>query len=369
MHQTSRLKRALVILGIVSLGEMGISTSVLANDAVILLNQMNDALHTLEYKGKLVYLKDGEAYNLSIEHIVEDNGTEKEVVKMLDQNGDDYVRETTAFSLSALPKITPQMQQIYSFDIGGMGKVAGRPCRIVVARPKDRKRYLQKYCIDLDRSVVLKYSLINQHHQPVERFMFTDFEVLKSSDEHLPEGSREKARPANTAALTGNAVAATDIANAKTALTAPDNALSSALLPLTDMDDDSTDQSQPADSLASRSAGDGLPQADHVQGAPDQYSEWFFDPLPAGFRIISSDKVKNASGEDEQIVISDGLSSVSVFFSADSKPVKSYKPIRSGALNILTRRYKGYTVTLVGEVPESTLDDIYKGIKRADIKK
>ncbi|MEE9351745.1 MAG: MucB/RseB C-terminal domain-containing protein [Thiotrichaceae bacterium] len=332
----------------------------LANDAVILLNQMNNALHTLEYQGKLVYLKDGEASNLSIRHTLE-KGAEKEVIAPLDENGDEYIKESNAFSLSGIPKITPQMQQVYSFDLGGMSKVAGRPCRIVLARPKDRKRYLQKYCIDLDRSVLLKYSLINQHHEPVERFMFTDFEVI--STEKVVE---EKTESDSLIELDASVKSVEPQSNSKMKMANSFAPGSTELL--AEGDDISSEEIK-----AVVDTKDDLSSSTKSKSSPDNYSEWFFDPLPTGFHIVSADKVKNPKGEDEQIIISDGLSSVSVFIStgtnADEKNVaKQYKPIQSGALNILSEVYQGRSVTLVGEVPKSTLQDIFKGIKKATIK-
>ncbi len=337
------------------------STPALANDAVILLNQMNNALHTLEYQGKLVYLKDGEASNLSIRHTLE-NGAKKEVIESLDENGDEYVKESNAFSLSGIPKITPKMQKVYSFDLGGMSKVAGRPCRIVLARPKDRKRYLQKYCIDLDRSVLLKYSLINQHHEPVERFMFTEFEVI--STEKVVE---EKTESDSVLELDASVKSYESQSNRKMKVANSFASRSSELLPVGDETETNTVVDTKDDSS---SATKSVMKA---KSSPDNYSEWFFDPLPTGFYIVSADKVKNPKGEDEQIIISDGLSSISVFISADTPAdgknvAKQYKPIQSGALNILSKVYQGRSVTLVGEVPKSTLQDIFKGIKKATIK-
>lgn len=317
-----------------------IFTPVYANDAVSLLNQMNDALHQLEYQGKLVYLKDGEASTLSIRHTLE-NGREKEVVALLDENGDEYVKDTVAFSLSSLPKITPQMQDIYSFDLGGMGKVAGRPCRIVLARPKDKKRYLQKYCIDLDRSVILKYTLINQQHQPVERFMFTDFEII------------------STQKMTGNIVFDEPSVNQ------PGSNSRSVMKMVNTLVGGEVGAEAGADSAVDSGA-----EQTSADSFPDNYSEWFFESLPAGFSVVATDTprvLNEKGGNDEQIVISDGLSSVSVFITKDKNVTKPIKPIRSGALNIVSRIYQGYAVTLVGEVPKSTLQDIFKGMKRASI--
>ena len=332
------------------------TSSVYANDAVILLNQMNDALHTLEYQGKLIYLKNGEVSNLSIRHTME-NGAEKEVIASLDESGDEYIRESNAFSLSGLPKITPQMQDVYSFDLGGMGKVAGRPCRIVLARPKDRKRYLQKYCIDLDRSVLLKYSLINQHHEPVERFMFTDFQIL--STRKIVAETRES-EPSDVLSFS----------NAKRSSATKMQEMSNSLMPNPALSAERTEKDGVISQIENNDMESSIAlNASKINSSPDQYSDWFFDSLPAGFNIVSADKEKNPESEDEQIIISDGLSSVSVFISSDKNIAKQYKPIQSGALNILTKVYQGHAVTLVGEVPEATLHDIFKGIKKATIDK
>lgn len=341
--QLSKFLLPKFVLTIFTVFASSIFAPVYANDAVNLLNQMNDALHQLEYQGKLVYLKDGEASTLSIRHTLEE-GREKEVVALLDENGDEYVKDTVAFSLSSLPKITPQMQDIYSFDLGGMGKVAGRPCRIVLARPKDKKRYLQKYCIDLDRSIILKYTLINQQHEPVERFMFTDFEII------------------STQKMTGNIVFDEPVEGQLDSAVRPAMKIANSLVAVA-----SSEKSSEGSSIDLGSSTDSL---------PDNYTEWFFDTLPAGFSVVAADKPKNLNARnekpeqvenDEQIIISDGLSSVSVFIAKDKNVTKPIKPIRSGALNIVSRLYQGYAVTLVGEVPKSTLQDIFKGLKKASI--
>jgi sigma-E factor negative regulatory protein RseB len=64
-------------------------------------------------------------------------------------------------------------------------------------------------------------------------------------------------------------------------------------------------------------------------------------------------------------VVSDGLSSLSVFVSplTEDAPTTAVK-INSGALNVVTQQKSGHVITVVGEVPESTLkkivDSMYK---------
>lgn len=337
------------LIGLLLTGVGVITPQAWANDAVVLLNQMHNALHQLEYEGKLVYLKDEQISTLSVSHRIE-NGAKKEVIIPLDQNGDKFIRETQSFSLAALPKINADMQAVYSFNLGGMSRVAGRDCRIVLARPKDRKRYLQKFCIDKEHGLLLRYSLISQKHKPVERFMFTDLVIID-----------------NTAAADESIeLPATDVAAAEAAIPA------NAMQPMMKASRQSLSPDLEAPSLA----------AEPVQGASlamDVTTEvvvenaiestptsWFFDPLPAGFKLLNYPKSNIADGE-EHIVLSDGLSAVSVFIGKNAdKTLADHRSIRSGALNILTRDKNGFQVTMVGEVPEETLVEIFTGLKYLD---
>jgi len=280
-------------------------------EAVELLNKMNDAQQQLEYSGRLVFIKDGEPSILSIEQKIE-NGIRKETIIPLDVKGGHAVQETSLLSLNSFTPITPEMQDIYSFDLGEKDQVAGRPCQIVTARPKDRKRYLQKYCVDLKENILLEYSLTNLERKPVERFMFTDFKV---TNQHASDA----AVPASVSLAVNQPVIAT----------------------------------VPA-----------------MQEEQNHYSKWGFDSLPVGFRRVQLSAEKTAQNQnnhqqEEHLIVTDGLSSVSVFIANDGgrKADSTHSAMNSGALNILTKFQGDYTVTLVGEVPRGTLQDIYAGLR------
>lgn len=278
-------------------------------EAVDLLNKMNDAQQQLEYSGRLVFIKDGEPSILFIEQKIE-NGIRKETIVPLDEKAGYAAKETSSLSLNSFSPITPEMQDIYSFDLGEKDQVAGRPCQIITARPKDRKRYLQKYCVDLEKNILLEYSLTNLERQPVERFMFTDFKV---SNQHM----------SNT--------------RVPVSISLADN------------------QSMVV-----------------TQEGQNHYSKWVFDSLPVGFRRVQlgvEEAAQNQSNkqEEEHLIVTDGLSSVSVFIAKDGgrKADSTHSVMNSGALNILTQFQSDYTVTLVGEVPKGTLQDIYSGLRIA----
>ena len=273
-------------------------------EAVELLNKMNDAQQQLEYTGRLVFIKDGEPSILSIEQKIE-NGIRKETIVPLDEKEGYASEETSALSLNSFAPITSAMQDVYSFDLGEKDQVAGRPCQIIIARPKDRKRYLQKYCVDLEKNILLEYSLTNLERKPVERFMFTDFKVTNQ--------------------YTGN--------------TAP--------VPV---------------SLAGEKPA--------PKEGENHHSKWGFNSLPVGFRRVKlsvkeTTQSENKPQEEEHLIVTDGLSSVSIFIAKDGgKKIGSKNSVmNSGALNILTRFQGEYTITLVGEVPRGTLQDIYVGLR------
>ncbi|CAA6818213.1 MAG: Sigma factor RpoE negative regulatory protein RseB precursor [uncultured Thiotrichaceae bacterium] len=324
------------VLSLLLTGVGVLTPQVWANDAVVLLNQMHNALHQLEYEGRLVYLKDEEVSTLSISHRL-DNGAEKEVIIPLDQNGDKFIRESQSFSLAALPKINADMKAVYSFNLGGMSRVAGRECRIVLARPKDRKRYLQKFCIDKEHGLLLRYSLISQKHKPVERFMFTDIVIIDN----------------NAAADESLMIPVEDV----TAMPAPATSMAQPVMK-------ASRQSLTPELSAASLSTDGTSLAMSMENAVESTpTSWFFDPLPAGFKLLNYPKSNIADGE-EHIVLSDGLSAVSVFIGKNPDEAQVAHPaIRSGALNILTRQKNGFQVTMVGEVPEETLVEIFTGLR------
>lgn len=321
-----KLMTCSITLGLVSSLLTVMPASAQSNEAVALLNKMTSSLRHLDYKGKLVFIKNKQVTTLSIEY--SNNGEfRKEIIQPLDKNGKAITRQLSGFTLSKMPKIDPAMEKIYSFDMGSMSKVAGQPCRTVIARPKDRKRYLKKFCIDENSGFLYQYTLSNQKHEVVEQFMFTDVVVQQPVPvDQIPDTAKQS-----------------DVQVIAT--TAPEVALE-------------------PNPLASK------------ESQPDQYSKWLFDPLPKGFKVVKAEQnisqAEQQEGmielEEEKILLSDGLSSISVFIATPEEKNRQPHPVvQSGALNILSKQKQGRMITLVGEVPKDTLIDIFKCIKKANL--
>lgn len=292
------------------------------DSAIKLLNKMNQALHQLTYKGTLVLVQGNNVSSLMVEHSVV-NGVQSERVVRLNETGSEVSREVKGFSLSKIPRIRPEMEKVYSFDLGRENRVADIPCRIITARPKDRERYLQKFCIDMVSGMLLDYSLVGKTHKPVEQFMFTNIEI------RIPES-------------TGAKISANKSAN---------------LEPI-----DTSSQTSEVKTLFRQISNAALEDG------------WTAEALPAGFEIRQAPHMKetlpNQAGEKmtKHYVLTDGLISMSLFLtpiSQDSKPQRAIK-INSGALNVVTQDKNGHRITAVGEVPELTLKNIVKNLRKTN---
>jgi len=319
------------------------------NEAMDLLNRMHQALHQLNYKGTLVYRRDDSLSTLHIDHSVV-NGVEREHVVRLNEQGSEVSRELKGFSLAAIPMIRPQMEKVYSFDLGRENRVANIPCRIITARPKDRVRYLQKYCIDVKSGLLLDYMLVGKTHKPVEQFMFTSIEFSE------PEGERNQSA---TITAKDEIVESLPLDIELQLNSAAPVLLNKAVTPVLKSATVSKSitiapQAKPVRRVLSGELGDG----------------WVMEPLPAGFEITQAPSMKPSPNDNivsRHYVVSDGLSSLSVFVTPLSPAVKIPHhaiQVKSGALNMLSRKKENYMITVVGEVPESTLKSVVKSLRK-----
>ncbi len=334
--------------GVVVALSLLLTPAVFADEAAVeLLNRMNRALHELNYNGTLAYLKGDTLSSLHIEHSVR-NGVKTERVVRLNEEGNEVSRELEGFSLASIPRISPEMNAVYSFDMGRENRIADISCRIITARPKDRKRYLQKYCIDSKTGMLLDYMLVGKSHKPVEQFMFTSIKIA------LPEKSMEEPLvQAQDSQVVINNVP-TEVANQL--VTPVIVTKDSTVMPV------NISTKKPSSVLQEKSSLRQLPNSNLDDG-------WVMESLPVGFEIMQAPSMKPFNGDDNETkhyVVSDGLSSLSIFVSpltsADAG-IGSVK-INSGALNVVTQQKDDHIITVVGEVPENTLRNIINNLQK-----
>ncbi len=340
-------------IGVVLLLSSLLSTSINADEkAIDLLNRMNHAVHKLNYSGALVYLKGNTLSSLHINHTVI-NGVESERVVRLNEGGNEVSRELHDFSFASIQNISPEMEEVYSFDLGRENRIANIPCRIITARPKDRERYLQKYCIDATTGMLLDYILVGKSHKPVEQFMFTSINIrvpesipLEALTFAAPEACSSTSCSDKAENMKVEGVMATAIvdqaitANDEATIVAPRTSKKTRQILTTDLDDG-----------------------------------WVLEALPVGFEISQAPSMKaaktsqagrdNSVSETKHYIVSDGLSSLSVFVSpfTNETDIGAVK-INSGALNVVSQRKGDAIITVVGEVPENTLRNIVENLRK-----
>jgi negative regulator of sigma E activity len=274
-------------------GETGIS----------LLVKMNDALHRMNYSGTLVHIKGNNVNTLHVSQELQ-NGVATETVRSLNGGDQAVSSQTQTFSLASVPRSVESMKVVYSLDVGAMKKVAMRSCQVLIARPKDKMRYLQKYCLDKQTGLPLDYALIDNNHKTIERFTFTNVTIT------VPSAKAEK-----NIALAG--------------------------------------ATEPPQTL--------------IEGHHHNVGDWTISKLPKGFsfgRLPLSQEAEVKKGADtEHFMLTDGLSSVSIFIS----PITTAQPkvnsaMNSGALNVLTSQKNNHRITLVGEIPRATMQNIFANL-------
>ncbi len=346
-------QRALCLLLVAALFPNAVFAEKQSNEAMDLLNRMHHSLNQLNYKGTLVYKRGNSLSTLHIDHSIV-NGVRRERVVRLNDQGGEVSRELKGFSLSSIPVIRPHMEKVYSFDMGRENRVANIPCRIITARPKDRVRYLQKYCIDPESGMLLDYMLVGKTHKPVEQFMFTSIEFSH------PEGSEKNAAKLGVdnniveslpldIELQMNAAEPVLLDKAVTAVLK--NSASSKPITI-------EKKARLTRQISSNQLDDG----------------WVMEHLPVGFEIMQAPSMK-PSPDDEGVtkhyVVSDGLSSLSVFVSPlsdSSQPRDDAIQVNSGALNMISQKKHKHIITVVGEVPKSTLEKVVNSLRKNTVK-
>ena len=284
-----------------------------SSEAMDLLTRMQAAVRDLNYSGRLTYSREDELASFRIAHRA---GETQESLVRLDSNVNSENVEAERFALTNFEHLNLPDQQAYAFDMGDEVWVAGHSCRIVVARPKDKYRFLHRYCINEDNGMLLRYSLMNRSQTVLEQLMFTQLDIADQASA-AAQHSQRLAFTAESFNLPQTLSKHAQLATQLTATKEPSLVL----------------------------------------------GQWNFDSLPAGFRVV---RVIPQMGKQEtsQVVISDGLTSVSVFITpADPQESLDDLAYATGATHVLSEEVAGHAVTFVGEVPLTTLRSIQKGLR------
>lgn len=304
------MRAAVVLCAAASL--LGAAPAV-ADDAVAWLLKVSEAGRQANYQGTVVY-RDGQRMDvMRLVHRQQDgrvqerltslNGRPRDILREGDRVAFVAGDESVQSSQSLFPVLSQdqlaQAAHHYEFRDLGNARVAGRSCRGVIMSPRDEFRYGYEICGDAETAVPLRVTLLDRGGRTVEQLMFTEI-----------------AFPAR-------------IADA---------------------------------AFAPPPGAKPVPVA--VQAAVAAPETWRLVRLPPGFRVVRRDLAPAADGQGmvEHVLLSDGLSAVSVFGVRPAATERRFRGLSNiGAMSAYGRRIGAFHITVVGEVPPGTVRMIGDG--------
>lgn len=290
-------------------------------EAINWLLKVSEAARHASYQGVVVYR---DSQRMETMHIVHREKDGREQERLTSLNGaprdifreDDHVtcilsdghsHDSLAGPLPKAQRVFPEMSREtldevaphYQFTDLGRARVAGHECRGVAIQPRDGFRYGYVIWADSRTFVPLKVSLTGHRGQVVEEMMFTRAEFPASIPDQalaIPAGRRGVTPPPE-------------------------------------------------------------PEAEPV-ALSSPPPRWLPRRLPPGFRVTmrSFKPSPDGRGMVEHVLLSDGLSAVSVFSSRMVASQHEFRGMSSmGGINVYGRMLGTLHFTVVGEVPSTTV--------------
>ncbi len=218
--------------------------------------------------------------------------------------------ESVSDTRSLLPIIPPsaEISASYTVQLGEPERIAGFDCLTIDLVPRDAMRYGQRYWIDRNSHLLVKAQMLDENHQIVEQIVFTQLQVGGPIDPNL-------------------------------------------LKPGFDLD---------------RLSNDWRVERSRVKVANFGSSGWSLTSLPSGFRKTAEiTRDMSRTNRVGQIVVSDGISAVSIFIEP-AQAAANGSPIglsRAGAFHVFKRQVEDYVITAVGEAPASSVRKVAEGLE------
>lgn len=287
-----------------------------------LLNRMRTAMATLSYRGIVAYSKDRNVENMEVLHhavngierekLISLHGPMREVVRQGQEVKCYFPDSATVFIGSKpsgksafvdLPEDFLKLRPHYDFSLGRRDRIAQREAQEIIIAPRDGFRYGRRIWVDLASSLALKVELLDEHDSVVEQMVFSSLDV-------------------------GAPIAPED-----------------------------TDLSPSQQQLQWKTSENTPLAIDTLH--------WQLENVPSGFQIVSFSRVKHgAEARDiEHLLLSDGLSSISVYFDRLGDRLMVPQPRSVGAIHTFTRQIGEYSVTTMGEVPDKAVEYVGNGIR------
>lgn len=295
------------------------------------LAQMSEAARTTNYQGVIVYQTRDRLETMRVVHRYA-GGREIERVQTLTGDPREILKQGNQV-ICLLPKDrkvtlelpTPkglfpglnaervtQISRYYEFQDIGEARIAGRKCRGITIAPRDQFRYGYEIWADAKTAVPVKVNLLGKQAAVMEQLMFTEIQF-----------------PASI----------------------PDKDLQ------TELDPEKFRR-------VTRVVQD--PQPFDAKTAAEKSGDTQFANLPPGYHVTMRDLRPTADGQGvvEHLLLSDGLSAISVFSARRKVPAQAFQGVSQiGTLHAYGRTVGTLHITVVGEAPSETVRLIGEGVQ------
>ena len=293
----------------------------------ILVDEMSNATHELNYDGIFVYRYDKQIDTMRIIHKKNKDGDVYERLVSLTGNNREIIRENDRIKYmfpenkvaiiekskigqlisSYIPDPIQSISKFYVFNLVGQGRIAGLNAWIINIRQIDRFRYGYQLWIDKKSKLLLKSKLKNFQGVTLEQVMFTQLNVLKNIDDALLKSSFNE-QNFTWINNTSDKTITYDISRKK----------------------------------------------------------WIPSWIPKGFFMskYTIDPMPNSVIPVEHFIYSDGLATISIYVEKlnNQQPV-NVETANFGGVNTYSTSTDGYQITAVGEVPKTTVQLIANSVK------
>ena len=307
----------LTMLGVCAEQAQAVDAGKPVNDAKAWLDKIASSERTVSYEGTFIFRRDDQLVTMHLVHVVDQSG-ERERLSSLSGVRREFFRSKegvvylspgqkhSSFNKEILRRNFPaqledgakDLEKNYRLAMGEGDRIAGRAARMLVIEPKDNYRYGYRIWVDEKTGLLLQSDLVNEHGNAVEQFMFTTINVM------------DKPTPQMVQAVTMS------------------DKMRRAL------------KSNTPDTIAT--AADG---------------QWQVMHMPSGFSLV--DRYQHSHGKwgpVDQLVLSDGMATVSVFVEQLGEHAKPFNGVSHvGAMNAYGTVVNDHQLTVVGEVPLATV--------------
>jgi sigma-E factor negative regulatory protein RseB len=337
-----------------------VSTNSYADDLFDMLKRMSEADQNRNYQGTFILRKSDKLSTLFVTHGVDDNGVwesleslngEKRKVIQHNKRMISVYPERELITIRdidekhslhrKLPGNLDQLTRFYTMTRLDDDRIADHKALVIELEPKDQYRYGYRYWVDEDSGMLLRCDLLDEQKSVIEQMMFTSLDFLPETP--TDQFDLQKYQNFRLQQLD-------DIEPAHQLSGSPQWSVKR--LPkgfmLTQVILRNSPQDSPREDSTREDSASGAGTAD-------------IDVADSG----TTDK-KHAEAETEassdallHMVYSDGLASVSVFIEQNDGESSHLQGASSvGAVNAYGNAVDGHFVTVVGEVPASTVESM-----------